>query len=81
MPILQTIVFDKSQSLCIFAEKGSFCYRKCDYFWTKVAEFRTKVGTFLKKRPLFFHPVVLARHGLLPLYSEPLHIDWDNALA
>ena len=55
-PILQTIVFDKSQSLCIFAVKGSFCHRKCDYFWTKVAEFPTKVGTFLKKLPLFFHP-------------------------
>ena len=60
MPILQTIVFDKSQSLCIFAVKGSFCHRKCAYFWTKVAEFRTKVGTFLKKHPLFSPTALLS---------------------
>ena len=60
MPILQTIVFDKSQSLCIFAEKGSFCYRKCAEFWTKVAEFRTKVGMFLKKLPLFLPTALLS---------------------
>ena len=60
MPILQTIVFDKSQSLCIFAVKGSFCHRKCDYFWTKVAEFRTKVDMFLKKRPLFLPTALLS---------------------
>ena len=80
MPILQTIVFDKSLSLCIFAVNSSFCHRKCDYFWTKVAEFptkvaefRAKVGMFLKKRPLFFHPVVPAR---LPLPDSigSLHI-------
>lgn len=80
MPILQTIVFDKSQSLCIFAVKGSFCHRKCDYFWTKVAEFRTKVGMFLKKRPLFFHPIVLAR---LPLPDSigSLHYNIGRSLA
>lgn len=60
MPILQTIVFDKSQSLRIFAVKGSFCHRKYDYFWTKVAEFRTKVGMFLKKLPLFLPTALLS---------------------
>ena len=34
-----------------------------------------------QKTPLVFSPVVLARHALSPYTLEPLHIDWDNALA